>query len=38
MRRLLVNGIYWALGMEEKIPVEGTNVELLAPYTPPPTH
>jgi len=26
VRRLLVNGIYWALGMEDKIPASGTKV------------
>jgi hypothetical protein len=38
MRRLAVNGIYWALGLEDRIPLEGTNVELFEPYDPPPTH
>jgi len=38
MRRLAVNGIYWALGMEDRIPSEGTNVELLGTYDPPPVH
>ncbi len=28
MRRLLVNGIYWALGLENRIPATGTNVDL----------
>jgi len=33
MRRLLVNGIYWALGMEDRIPPQGANVSL-APQGP----
>lgn len=38
MRRLAVNGIYWALGLEDRIPAEGTKVDLVEPYDPPPTH
>jgi type 1 glutamine amidotransferase len=38
MRRLVVNGIYWALGLDERIPPDGANVEPLGPYDPPPTH
>ena len=38
MRRLAVNGIYWALGLEDRIPPEGANVELPEPFDPPPTH
>ena len=34
-RRMLVNGIYWALGRE--IPPEGTNVEIEGEYIAPPT-
>ena len=30
VRRLLVNGIYWALGMENRIPPEGADVTLPA--------
>lgn len=37
VRKLLVNGIFWALGREQEIPAEGCNVELLAPYDAPPT-
>lgn len=37
VRRLLVNGIYWALGREMDIPAGGSNVDLLAPYEAPPT-
>lgn len=32
-RRLLVNGCYWALGMEKRIRPD-SNVDFLAPYTP----
>jgi type 1 glutamine amidotransferase len=32
MRKLVINGIYWALGMEDRIPREGANVELLGPF------
>lgn len=34
-RRLLVNGCYWGLGMEDKIPPQ-SNVELVGPYKPTP--
>jgi type 1 glutamine amidotransferase len=37
VRRLLVNGIYWALGRENEIPPQGSNVDLDEPYTPPQT-
>jgi len=37
-RRLLVNGIYWALGMEAKIPPDGTDVRTVGEYVAPPTH
>ncbi|MER3416435.1 MAG: hypothetical protein C4297_09525 [Gemmataceae bacterium] len=37
VRRLLVNGIYWALGLEQKIPPEGTKVDYVTPYVAPPT-
>lgn len=36
MRRLLVNGIYWALGRD--IPKEGTNVQTVGKYEAPNTH
>lgn len=34
MRKLALNGIYWALGMEEKIPENGTNVDFVDEYNP----
>ncbi len=34
VRRLLVNAVYWLLGMEEQIPAEGTNVDLVGEYHP----
>jgi type 1 glutamine amidotransferase len=33
-RRMLVNAVYWALGMEDKIPAEGTDVRLVGAYHP----
>ncbi|MBN1125550.1 MAG: ThuA domain-containing protein [Sedimentisphaerales bacterium] len=33
-RRLLINGVYWCMGMEDQIPQEGTNVELIGRYEP----
>ncbi len=33
-RRLLINGAYWALGMEDKIPDTGTRVDLVGTYAP----
>ncbi len=33
-RRLLVNGVYWCLGMEKAIPATGTCVELVGEYKP----
>jgi hypothetical protein len=33
-RRLLVNGIYWSLGMEDQIPKEGTKVDLVGKFEP----
>jgi type 1 glutamine amidotransferase len=38
MRELLINGIYWALGMEEKIPPDGSKAETVGDYTAPETH
>jgi len=35
LRRLLVNAVYWALGMEDKIP-EKANVDLVGEYKPRP--
>ena len=34
MRKLLVNGILWGLGREERIPAGGTRVELTGEYEP----
>ena len=31
-RRMLVNAVYWALEMEDEIPEEGTNVDLVGEY------
>lgn len=33
-RRMLVNGVYWALGMEDAIPIGGTRVDLVGTYRP----
>jgi hypothetical protein len=33
-RRMFVNAVYWALGMEEAIPAGGTNVELVGKFEP----
>lgn len=37
MRRLALQGIYWALGLEEEIPEEGLPVQLDHPYDPNPS-
>jgi type 1 glutamine amidotransferase len=37
VRRLLVNGIYWALGWEAKIPPGGTAADIQGTYVAPPT-
>jgi hypothetical protein len=34
VRRLIANAVYWALGMEEKIPTHGTDVALVGKYEP----
>lgn len=34
MRKLALNGIYWALGREADIPANGVNAELAGPYEP----
>ena len=34
MRKLALNGIYWALGMEKKIPRKGVNVDFVDEYDP----
>lgn len=33
-RRLLVNAAYWAVGLSEEIPAEGTKVDLVGRYSP----
>jgi type 1 glutamine amidotransferase len=33
-RRMFVNAVYWALKQEEKIPKEGTKVDLVGEYNP----
>jgi len=33
-RRLLVNGVYWCLKMEDKIPADGTNVDVVGKFEP----
>ncbi len=34
LRRLLVNAVYWCVGLEDKIPAEGTKVDLVGPFDP----
>lgn len=34
LRRLVVNAAYWGMGMEDKIPAEGTKVDIVGPYEP----
>ncbi len=34
VRRLIVNAVYWALGMEDKIPATGADVTLVGDYQP----
>ena len=34
MRKLALNGIYWALGLEDQIPEGGVNAETVYPYEP----
>jgi type 1 glutamine amidotransferase len=34
MRKLALNGILWALGMEDKVPPEGATAETVGDYTP----
>ncbi len=34
LRRLVVNAAYWGVGLEDKIPSEGTNVQLVGEYHP----
>ena len=33
-RRMLVNGVYWSVGLEDKIPKEGTRVDLVGEFEP----
>jgi type 1 glutamine amidotransferase len=33
-RRMVVNAVYWALGMEDGVPQEGTKVDLVGTYEP----
>jgi hypothetical protein len=33
-RRLLINGVYWAVGLEDKIPATGTKVDLVGEFQP----
>jgi type 1 glutamine amidotransferase len=33
-RRMIVNAVYWALKMEDKIPKDGTNVDLVGEFKP----
>jgi hypothetical protein len=35
-RRMLVNAVYWCVGLEKKIPAEGTKVDLIQPFNPTP--
>lgn len=34
VRRMIVNGVYWAMGMEDQIPPGGADVELVGEYKP----
>jgi len=34
MRKLALNGLFWALGMEDQIPKDGVKVDLIGAYTP----
>ncbi|MEO0475648.1 MAG: ThuA domain-containing protein [Planctomycetota bacterium] len=33
-RRMVINGVYWALEMEDQIPSEGTKVDIVGEYKP----
>lgn len=35
-RRMLVNAVYWCVGLEKKIPARGTKVDLVGDYNPSP--
>ncbi|AMV36466.1 ThuA domain-containing protein [Planctomyces sp. SH-PL62] len=34
MRKLALNGVFWALGLEEKIPADGVKADFVGPYEP----
>ena len=34
MRKLALNGILWALGMEDQIPDDGANADFASEYNP----
>ncbi|WP_165248841.1 ThuA domain-containing protein [Paludisphaera soli] len=34
MRKLALNGVFWALGLEEQIPADGVKADFVAPYEP----
>ena len=34
LRRLIVNATYWCVGIEDKIPKDGTRVDLVGKYEP----
>lgn len=36
VRRMIVNAAYWSLGMEDEIPGDGANVDLVGSYAPTP--
>jgi type 1 glutamine amidotransferase len=35
-RRMIINGVYWAVGLEDKIPAEGTKVDIVGEFKPTP--
>lgn len=35
-RRMIVNAVYWTLGLEDKIPADGADVRLVGTYSPTP--
>ena len=37
VRKLLINGMFWALGQEDKIPPTGCNADIVGTYVAPPT-
>jgi len=34
MRKLALNGVFWALGLEDRIPAEGVQADFVGPYEP----